>query len=291
MLDAWIKDNRHLAPKSLKKYLGIIKQIEHKNREEIKEWIEAKSTTTAQNYLPVVNQWLKHIDQEIIEMKFRRQSKVTKYIPLSKAEVLKLRKQAKPEEDETNDHMYMLLELLLTTGIRIDEIYQISIYDLANKTKILVVGKGQKERWIFIGKEMNKIAIKIIEREQDDSPLNITFPNYQAIRRWLDTLCRHAGIRRITPHNFRSTYATNLHKHGISIFNISKLLGHEDIKTTIGYIESDLTELEVSNNMQFIDMEVSAMNLNHQQQIRFWKSQSIQAFAYIRELEDIIKKS
>ncbi len=61
--------------------------------------------------------------------------------------------------------------------------------------------------------------------------------NFQHIvRRYLVPLEKEAGVREITFHDFRHSIASHLAMSGVSIFDIKKLLGHSDIKTTMRYM-------------------------------------------------------
>ncbi len=62
--------------------------------------------------------------------------------------------------------------------------------------------------------------------------------NHFSMRRLNDVLvqiCKKAGLRRITPHVLRHTFASHLAMAGASIQAIQGLLGHSDIKTTMIY--------------------------------------------------------
>jgi integrase len=49
------------------------------------------------------------------------------------------------------------------------------------------------------------------------------------------------GIGNITPHRLRGTFATLLSEHGAPVQTIQRVLRHKDVRTTIGYLESDLS--------------------------------------------------
>jgi len=55
------------------------------------------------------------------------------------------------------------------------------------------------------------------------------------LRRALDRALQKAGIRDVTPHTFRHTFATRLAQRGVDIYKIAKLLGHKDIRMTLRY--------------------------------------------------------
>lgn len=60
---------------------------------------------------------------------------------------------------------------------------------------------------------------------------------------WNKQVCEDAGLRRITIHGFRHTYATMCFNAGLKIETVSKLLGHSSIKTTLDiYTHPTVTE-------------------------------------------------
>lgn len=60
---------------------------------------------------------------------------------------------------------------------------------------------------------------------------------------WNKQVCEDAGLRRITLHGFRPTYATMCFNAGLKIETVSKLLGHSSIKTTLDiYTHLTVTE-------------------------------------------------
>lgn len=56
------------------------------------------------------------------------------------------------------------------------------------------------------------------------------------VKRYLVPLQREAGVSEITFHDLRHTFASHLAMSGVSVFDIQKLLGHSDIKTTMRYM-------------------------------------------------------
>lgn len=49
--------------------------------------------------------------------------------------------------------------------------------------------------------------------------------------------------KHITPHSFRRSFATNLYNNGTDVKKIQKVMGHKNVKTTLGYIQ--LTKLQI----------------------------------------------
>jgi len=54
-------------------------------------------------------------------------------------------------------------------------------------------------------------------------------------KRAFNTVCKQAGLEWVTPHILRHTFASQLAIAGVSLYKISKWLGHSDFKTTQVY--------------------------------------------------------
>ena len=52
----------------------------------------------------------------------------------------------------------------------------------------------------------------------------------------LNELAKRAGVEHVHPHQFRRTLATELARRGMPIQEISCILGHEKIDTTLKYL-------------------------------------------------------
>ena len=144
-----------------------------------------------------------------------------------------------------------IFELLLSSGIRVGELYSLNISDMDMvNNKFHVIGKGDKERICYFN-SATKIALKdYLQSRKDSNPSLFVslkrkkndegmledysrLPTNQVERR-----IREIGLKvgvKAYPHKFRRTFATNLAKKGVNVAEISKLLGHESIETTLIY--------------------------------------------------------
>jgi len=121
---------------------------------------------------------------------------------------------------------------------------------------IKVTGKGDKQRFVPIGKTTQKYIS--IYKEQIRNCLNIhndhkdtLFLNRrgkQLTRAMIFTiikqLAKKAGIKKnISPHTFRHSFATHLLENGADLRAIQLMLGHESITTTEIYMHVDRSHL------------------------------------------------
>jgi integrase/recombinase XerD len=125
-------------------------------------------------------------------------------------------------------------------GLRFQEATQLRPQDLSqDKTFFRVKGKGGRVRQVPIVDDLRAILAGL------DMTKEWLFPSRVAdketgeknplgdIRQPLKTAMKKAGITgRITPHQFRHSYATHLLESGADIRIIQKLLGHQSVTTT-----------------------------------------------------------
>ena len=139
-----------------------------------------------------------------------------------------------------------LLDLLISTGIRIGEAAAITLDDIISpEHTILIHGKGRKQRLIYISSPVTWDRLKTLMKERKRSSSNYLFVN-----RYGNPLSIH-GIEDIykkyikkaqintksTPHYLRHTFATNLLANGADLRSVQEILGHASVATTQIYTE------------------------------------------------------
>ncbi|MBI2595686.1 tyrosine-type recombinase/integrase [Candidatus Daviesbacteria bacterium] len=136
-----------------------------------------------------------------------------------------------------------ILSLLQTSGLRISELVSLEVAkpDLENG-RTTILGKGSKPRLIQFSPE-TAILIKkyLAARKKNSNKLFDLTPTH------IERLVKQAGEKvgvSLTPHSLRHSYATNLLNHGISIYHVSKFLGHSSIQTSELYLHHTNQELE-----------------------------------------------
>lgn len=134
-----------------------------------------------------------------------------------------------------------LIDFLYSTGCRISEVCSVNIQDIDFENKTLVVlGKGNKERRVYLTNESCNSLKKYLSTRDDDNPA--LFLNRLKNRislcgvRWIfKDLEQKCGVPNIHPHRFRRTLATDLLDKDMAIQDVAKLLGHAQIDTTKRY--------------------------------------------------------
>ncbi|HEX9503027.1 MAG TPA: tyrosine-type recombinase/integrase [Patescibacteria group bacterium] len=136
-----------------------------------------------------------------------------------------------------------LAEFLLGTAMRISEALSFNRDVDWEGGSALIIGKGDKQRRIFITERARYWLKEYLSARSDDNPaLFVTYgSNPKRLQRYdlskqFCLLANKAGItKHLTPHVMRHTAATIMMQNGCPITYIQELLGHSDIKTTAKY--------------------------------------------------------
>lgn len=133
----------------------------------------------------------------------------------------------------------LILELLYSTGVRVSELVNIKLNDIdLSEEKILILGKGNKERYVLFGSKAKEKILDYLKEKTDDSPYLIInrYGNKitdRGIRKILDSIILEASLSyKISPHTLRHTFATHMLDSGADIEIVKELLGHESLSTT-----------------------------------------------------------
>ncbi|WKA53443.1 tyrosine-type recombinase/integrase [Planococcus shixiaomingii] len=144
-----------------------------------------------------------------------------------------------------------IIAMLADTGIRAMEIRGLQSLGV-KETTILVNGKGNKERMVFISPALKRILIKYERMKKQyfngkDVNVNyfLSYTGSGLSHVALDSIIKEAGKRagitgkRVSPHTFRHFYAvTCLNEGKMDVYSLSRLLGHSDITVTQRYLQS-----------------------------------------------------
>ncbi|MCE7990345.1 MAG: site-specific tyrosine recombinase XerD [Roseivirga sp.] len=146
-----------------------------------------------------------------------------------------------------------MLETLYSSGLRVSELVNLKMANILFDVGFLrVVGKGNKERLVPIGREAMKF-INIYREEvrvhQDIKPGHEAFLflnrrgrqlTRQMIFITIKDLVATSGLKKkVSPHTFRHSFATHLIEGGADLRAVQEMLGHESITTTEIYTHLD----------------------------------------------------
>ena len=148
-----------------------------------------------------------------------------------------------------------LLEVMYAAGLRVSELVSLKQSDVDVQAGLLVChGKGSKERRVPLGKS----AIQWVQRYNvsrsrygkpslpqlfvnGGKPITRQFA-WSMIKRY----AKKAGVKDISPHTLRHSFATHLLQHGADSRSVQALLGHSDISTT--QIYTHITDRHLRNS-------------------------------------------
>jgi integrase/recombinase XerD len=150
-----------------------------------------------------------------------------------------------------------ILETLYGCGLRVSELVNLKISSLHfNSGFIRVIGKGDKERLVPVGKVAQKqigIYLKTVRNRMTPKKghEDILFLNRRGAKlsrvmifTIIKQLTQAAGIKKkISPHTFRHSFATHLIEGGADLRAVQDMLGHESITTTEIYTHIDREQL------------------------------------------------
>lgn len=146
-----------------------------------------------------------------------------------------------------------MLETLYSSGLRVSELIDLRLTNLYQDIGFLkVIGKGNKERLVPIGKEALKFIKSYVEEIRVHMAIKQGHENYVFLNRRgaklsrvmiftiIKNLTKLAGLnKRISPHTFRHSFATHLIEGGADLRAVQEMLGHESITTTEIYTHLD----------------------------------------------------
>ncbi len=151
---------------------------------------------------------------------------------------------------------YAILLIFLNCGIRRSELVGLNRSDIS-EDRIRVVGKGNKERIVYMGSSCRKaIDDYLIERNKiclsDDRALfgsrDGNRISVSAVHRLVKKHLLAAGLdpEQFSAHKLRHTAATLMLSNGVDLKTLQEVLGHEHLNTTQIYTHVESTELKIA---------------------------------------------
>jgi integrase/recombinase XerD len=142
-----------------------------------------------------------------------------------------------------------IVGLMLLDGLRSCEVIALNRDDLLlPESQVRVWGKGNKLRWLPLAPEAIQLLDHYLRLERPahcGPPLFVGLKGRARGRRMtaagLRSLFRHhrrtTGVEQANPHRFRTTFATDMVRAGISLPALMQLMGHAQIQTTLVYVQ------------------------------------------------------
>ena len=176
--------------------------------------------------------------------------RLPKYLSLEESKELLTAAQSISTNERQNrniDRDYAIITLFLNCGMRLSELVGINITDIDfSENKMTVIGKGNKERTIYLNKAcVNAINAYLrvrphdVAKLEDKDALFLSERHERIANRTVQYVVKEelkkAGIdsKKYSVHKLRHTAATLMYQYGdVDIRALQELLGHESISTT-----------------------------------------------------------
>lgn len=277
LLDYYIKkteNSKNLSPLTMKAYQSdlldfidfdgslfkdknIINYINH-----LRTFKKLKDTSIKRK-LVSINMFYEHlVDENMIDnnpitklkLNFKKEKRLPKTLTVKEVSKILDTVDKKLEKVTSSFSIYIntrdaaVIDLLITTGMRINELSSLTLEDIIHYDHtILIHGKGRKQRLIYISSQITWDRLKnwLKVRKEVDSDCSYVFLNryYKRLSIYAieDIYTKYRNAAKIneksTPHYLRHTFATNLLSNGADIRSVQEILGHSSISTTQIYTE------------------------------------------------------
>lgn len=164
--------------------------------------------------------------------------------PYSDVDIERLKEACETSRDRA------MIAFLLSTGCRISEVCGLDRDSIDFRAKeCTVLGKGNKERTVFLDDVTVMLVQRYLSERRDDSAALFAGKGSErmtpgGVRARLKTLAGDADVENVHPHRFRRTLATNLINHGMQIQEVAAILGHDKLDTTMKYVYLDKSNIK-----------------------------------------------
>jgi len=247
---------RKFSKKTVETYLFCINQFFKRNsknprsvsKKEIQEYLgdlamEDKSGSTLNVHLSAIKFLMEEVLRRNINLNIkysRRPKSIPTYLT----------------KDETKDlfnvidnHKHKLMvELMYSTGMRVSEMLNVRVkdFEIAMDYGWIRRGKGNKDRPFIIAdslkqeiegyiRENNLLSDDLLFSRNSFIPLHT-----RTVQEIVKKAAKRAGIRKnVHPHTLRHSFAKHLVDNGYTVTDVQKLLGHNNIQTTMIYTHMD----------------------------------------------------
>ena len=191
-------------------------------------------------------------ENPVADMEYPKLRKsLPKYLTMDQSSALL---QAVSGPNEKRD--YAILMLFLNCGIRRSELVGLNLTDVY-EDRIRVIGKGNKERFVYFGSACRKAIDSYLEERKkqvlsdnralfgsrDSNRISVS-----AVHRLVKKALQQAGLdpTQFSAHKLRHTAATMMLSGGVDVKTVQEVLGHESLNTTQIYTHIESTELKIA---------------------------------------------
>ncbi len=218
----WL-ENRELNKEAVLEYKEYLKDIYMP--------ASANSVLSSLNSFFAFNEWY---SLKVKTFKIQRQIFAIQDKELTKSEYERLLTEAKRKG---NEKLYLLMQTICSTGIRVSELKYITVESLSAK-KATINLKG-KMRIVIIPNSLCKMLAKYAKKRKIKSGSVFVTKNNNPLDRsniWklMKKLCENAKVakEKVYPHNLRHLFARTFYSVQKDIVRLADILGHSSVNTT-----------------------------------------------------------
>lgn len=241
--DSFDKSIKKITTEEIRSYLSNYKEI------------STCGSTTIDNIRRVLSSFFSWLEDEdyIIKSPIRRIHRIK--TPTTVKEVLTDENLEKLRDECENIRDLSLIELRISTGMRVGELVNLNISNLNFEDRsCIVLGKGNKEREVYFDAKTKLHLKEYISKRNDDNDalfVSLREPHQRLSISGIELIVRNLGvntnINKVHPHKFRRTLATMAIDKGMPVEQVQKLLGHVKIETTMHYAMVNQSNVKISH--------------------------------------------
>ena len=213
----------------------------------------ARKCSSLKGYFKFLSSNRKYLDKnplEDLEMP-KKPKKLPKYLTLEQSMEL-----LNSVEGDYKERNYAILTLFLNCGLRVSEMAGLNYTDIRTDNTIRVVGKGNKERVIYLNKAcVNALSdymkVRPVDGVKDKKALfisrNHNRMSVKTIQAMVYKYLAKIGLdaQGYSCHKLRHTAATLMYQYGdVDVRVLKEVLGHENLGTTEIYTHLSSTQLK-----------------------------------------------
>lgn len=202
--------------------------------------LERYSASSVNSIISSLNSFFAYLgwfDLKVKTVKIQRQIFASNEKELTKAEYERLLNAAK-----NNKRLYLLMQTICSTGIRVSELRHITVEAVVQK-QAEINCKG-KRRTVFLPNKLCEALKRYIKEQKIKSGPVFVTKNGKPLDRsniWSDMkkLCKTAGVSesKVFPHNLRHLFARTYYSLQKDIVRLADILGHSSVNTTRIYTQ------------------------------------------------------
>ena len=241
--DSFDKSIKKISTEEIRSYLSNYKEM------------STCGSTTIDNIRRVLSSFFSWLEDEdyIIKSPIRRIHRIK--TPTTIKEVLTDENLEKLRDECENIRDLSLIELLISTGMRVGELVNLNISNLNFEDRsCIVLGKGNKEREVYFDAKTKLHLKEYISKRNDTNDalfVSLREPHQRLSISGIELIVRNLGvntnINKVHPHKFRRTLATMAIDKGMPVEQVQKLLGHVKIETTMHYAMVNQSNVKISH--------------------------------------------